>query len=158
MLAELGKNLTLQYGRGFSERNLFNMLKLYEVFNNKQILHTLCAKLSWSHFCKLTYIEDDTKRDFYTTRRALEMMNNTTKINFFPILNDEFKFPIIHHRHHFSALGYCSVAIDFTSRVQSCSVRHADAATKATFCFRKSDMIFLSLHYLLPPAWVEDNI
>jgi predicted nuclease of restriction endonuclease-like (RecB) superfamily len=67
VLAELGENLTLQYGRGFSERNLFNMLKLYEVFNNKQILHTLCAKLSWSHIRKLMYIKDDTQRDFYTT-------------------------------------------------------------------------------------------
>jgi predicted nuclease of restriction endonuclease-like (RecB) superfamily len=67
VLAELGKNLTLQYGRGFSERNLFNMLKFYEVFNNKQILQTLSAKLSWSHFCKLMYIENHIQRDFYTT-------------------------------------------------------------------------------------------
>ncbi|MDR2653635.1 MAG: DUF1016 N-terminal domain-containing protein, partial [Prevotellaceae bacterium] len=67
VLAELGRNLTLQYGRGFSGRNLFNMLKFYEMFNNKQILQTLSAKLSWSHFCKLMYIEDDTQRDFYTT-------------------------------------------------------------------------------------------
>jgi predicted nuclease of restriction endonuclease-like (RecB) superfamily len=67
VLAELGKNLTLQYGRGFSERNLFNMLKFYEAFNDKRILQTLSAKLSWSHFCKLMYIEDDARRDFYMT-------------------------------------------------------------------------------------------
>jgi predicted nuclease of restriction endonuclease-like (RecB) superfamily len=67
VLAELGKNLTLQYGRGFNERNLFNILKFHEVFNNKRILQTLSAKLSWSHFCKLMYVADDTQRDFYTT-------------------------------------------------------------------------------------------
>jgi hypothetical protein len=80
VLEELGKHLTLQYGRGFSERNLFNMLKFYEVFNNKQILQTLSAKLSWSHFCKLMYIEDDTQRDFYMTmaineRWSVRIMN-----------------------------------------------------------------------------------
>jgi lysyl-tRNA synthetase class II len=67
VVEELGKSLTIEYGRGFSERNLFNMLKFYEVFSDKQILQTLSAKLSWSHFCKLMYIKDDTQRDFYTT-------------------------------------------------------------------------------------------
>lgn len=30
-------------------------------------MQTLSAKLSWSHFVKLFYIDDDLKRDFYTT-------------------------------------------------------------------------------------------
>jgi predicted nuclease of restriction endonuclease-like (RecB) superfamily len=67
VVQELSNSLSTQYGRGFGERNLFNMIKFYEVFNDKQILHTLCAKLSWSHIRKLMYIEDNTQRDFYTT-------------------------------------------------------------------------------------------
>lgn len=29
------------------------MVKIYEVFNDEEILHTLCTKLTWSHFRKL---------------------------------------------------------------------------------------------------------
>jgi hypothetical protein len=67
VIEELRKSLTMKYGRGFSGRNLFNMLKLYEVFNDNSILQTVSAKLSWSHFCKLMYIEDAARRDFYMT-------------------------------------------------------------------------------------------
>jgi predicted nuclease of restriction endonuclease-like (RecB) superfamily len=67
VIEELSQSLSVGYGRGFSERNLFNMLKLYEVFSDEPILHTLCAKLSWSHIRKLMYIQDDIQRDFYTT-------------------------------------------------------------------------------------------
>jgi predicted nuclease of restriction endonuclease-like (RecB) superfamily len=67
VIEELGKSLTMKYGRGFSGRNLFNMLKFYEIFNDNSILQTVSAKLSWSHFCKLIYIEDATQRDFYMT-------------------------------------------------------------------------------------------
>lgn len=59
--------MTQEYGRGYSRRNLFNMVKFYEVFFDKEILQTVSAKLSWSHFVKLIYIEDNLKREFYTT-------------------------------------------------------------------------------------------
>ena len=50
-----------------SQRNLFSMVKFFEVFSNQQIMQTLSAKLSWSHFVKLFYIEDALKREFYIT-------------------------------------------------------------------------------------------
>ncbi|GHV02495.1 DUF1016 domain-containing protein [Spirochaetia bacterium] len=67
VVEELSKSLTLEYGRGYSIRNLFNMLKFYEVFNDQEILHTVCAKLSWSHLRQIMYIEESAKRDFYLT-------------------------------------------------------------------------------------------
>ena len=48
-------------------KNIFRMLKFYEYFNNFEILSTLSTKLSWSHFCELLQIEDEIKRNFYTT-------------------------------------------------------------------------------------------
>ena len=54
-----------EYGKGYSQRNLFNMVRCFETFYNEQILQTLSAKLSWSHLVKLFYIEDDLKREFY---------------------------------------------------------------------------------------------
>jgi predicted nuclease of restriction endonuclease-like (RecB) superfamily len=72
IIEELSKSLSAQYGRGFSEKSLFHMLKLYEVFKDEQILYTVCTKLSWSHIRKLMYIQDDTQRDFYATMAVNE--------------------------------------------------------------------------------------
>jgi len=55
VIQNLSQELISEYGRGYSQRNLFNMVKLYEVFDDEKILHTLCAKLTWSHFRKLIY-------------------------------------------------------------------------------------------------------
>jgi hypothetical protein len=57
--------LTKDFGPGFTARNLANMVRFAEVFPDQKILHTLCAKLSWSHFRLIIYLDDDLKRDFY---------------------------------------------------------------------------------------------
>jgi len=67
VIRDLSKDLTKEYGKGYSQRNLFNMVKFFETFHDEQILQTLSAKLSWSHFVKLFYVDDDLKRDFYIT-------------------------------------------------------------------------------------------
>ncbi|HEY8890766.1 MAG TPA: PDDEXK nuclease domain-containing protein [Clostridium sp.] len=67
VISDLSKELTKDYGKGYSQRNLFSMVRFFEVFSNQQILQTLSAKLSWSHFVKLFYIEDALKREFYIT-------------------------------------------------------------------------------------------
>ena len=67
IISDLSKELTKEYGKGYSQRNLFNMVRFFETFYNQQILQTLSAKLSWSHLVKLFYIEDDLKREFYIT-------------------------------------------------------------------------------------------
>lgn len=48
-------------------RNIFRMLKFYEYFPEFEILSTLSAKLSWSHFVELLQIKDEIKRKFYVT-------------------------------------------------------------------------------------------
>lgn len=67
VISSLSKELTQKYGKGYSQRNLFNMVKFYEVFPKEEILQTLSAKLSWSHLVKLISLEDNIKRDFYIT-------------------------------------------------------------------------------------------
>jgi predicted nuclease of restriction endonuclease-like (RecB) superfamily len=42
-----------------------HMIRFAEVFPDADILQTLCAKLSWSHFRQLIAIDDLLKRDFY---------------------------------------------------------------------------------------------
>lgn len=59
--------LVNEYGKGFSQRNLANMIKLYEFFPEENILQTLSAKLSWSHFVEIIGISDPLQREFYYT-------------------------------------------------------------------------------------------
>lgn len=65
ILQTLSAKLTGEYGRGWSERNLAYMIRFAEAFPDIQILQTLCAKLSWSHFKDIIYINDPLKREFY---------------------------------------------------------------------------------------------
>lgn len=67
IVAELSKELTNNYGKGYSRRNLFNMISFYETIPEFQIVQTLSAQLSWSHLLKLITILDPLKREFYIT-------------------------------------------------------------------------------------------
>ncbi len=74
----LSGKLTNEFGRGFSERNLANMVRFAEVFPDAKILQTLSAKLSWSHFCQIIYLDDPLKRDFYAEMCRLEQWTTRT--------------------------------------------------------------------------------
>lgn len=67
ILPILSAKLVEEYGKGFSQRNLANMVKLFSLFPEKDILQTLSAKLSWSHFVELLAIGEPLKREFYYT-------------------------------------------------------------------------------------------
>ena len=61
----LSEELTQRYGAGFNKRNLQSFIKLNVVFQDIRILHTVCAKLSWSHLRDVMYIENPIQREFY---------------------------------------------------------------------------------------------
>jgi len=65
VIAKLADDLTNQFGRGWSKRNLSQMVKFSEIFSDFQIVQTLSAQLSWSHFVCLIAIESSLKREFY---------------------------------------------------------------------------------------------
>jgi len=65
IVATLSQRLTIEFGRGFSRRNLFNMIRFAEVFPDRTIVQALSAQLGWSHFTLLVPLEDRLKRDFY---------------------------------------------------------------------------------------------
>lgn len=68
----LSANLTVEYGKGWSERQLRHCLRIAEVFPDEKILHTLCAELSWSHLRQIAALDDAIKRDFYIELCRLE--------------------------------------------------------------------------------------
>ena len=61
-LKQLSKELTQEFGRGFSRSNLQNMRAFYLAY---PICQTVSGKLSWSHYCELLSISDLDKRSFY---------------------------------------------------------------------------------------------
>ena len=60
-LRELSKELTREFGKGFSRSNLQNMRAFYLAYEKCQ---TVSGKLSWSHYCELLSITDENKRSF----------------------------------------------------------------------------------------------
>jgi predicted nuclease of restriction endonuclease-like (RecB) superfamily len=81
----LSRQLTLSYGRGWSEKQLRHCLRAAETFADEEILSALRRELSWTHIKTLIYIEDPLKRDFYTelcrlegwsSRQLMERMNS----------------------------------------------------------------------------------
>ena len=62
LLKEISKELTNEFGRGFSRSNLQSMRKFYIEYPKCQ---TLSGKLSWSHYLLLLAISDKNEREFY---------------------------------------------------------------------------------------------
>ena len=72
IVATVAKELTLHYGKGFSEKHLRRMIQFGELFPKEQIVASLLRQLSWTHFTILIPIKDDIKRNFYTEMCRME--------------------------------------------------------------------------------------
>lgn len=62
LIENLAKELTLDFGKGFSVPNLRNFRQFYLAF---PIRYTLCSELSWSHYRLLMRVENEDARTFY---------------------------------------------------------------------------------------------
>jgi predicted nuclease of restriction endonuclease-like (RecB) superfamily len=72
IVATLSQQLTVDYGQGFSDKNMRHMVLFAERFSNETIVSTLSRQLSWSHFKEIFYLEDELKRDFYAEMCRIE--------------------------------------------------------------------------------------
>ncbi|WP_273400898.1 PDDEXK nuclease domain-containing protein [Traorella massiliensis] len=66
VIKKLAKELTEEYGKGFTKTNLYNFYDFYKKFPN--IFHSLSGKsqlLSWTHYRVLLQINDETARNWY---------------------------------------------------------------------------------------------
>ena len=64
LLQTLAKDLTLNFGKGFSKSNLYLCRQFYISY---PIFQTVSGKLSWSHYAERLTITDDQERSFYET-------------------------------------------------------------------------------------------
>src|SRR5262249_31084785 len=72
IVGTLSRQLTVEFGKGFTRDNLFRMMQLAERFADSSIVGTLSRQLSWSHFVELIEFEDELKRDFYAEMCRIE--------------------------------------------------------------------------------------
>ncbi|MCX8482151.1 MAG: PDDEXK nuclease domain-containing protein [Crocinitomicaceae bacterium] len=72
IVQSLSAQLQIEYGKGFSRRNIFNMMQVAEVFPDEKIVVSLIRQLSWTHIIAVIPIEDPLKRAFYIEMCKLE--------------------------------------------------------------------------------------
>lgn len=78
IVSVLGRQLSVEFGRGFSEKSLRHMLRFVEVFPDFQIVSSLMRQLTWTHFLSLIYLKDPLQRDFYAEMCRLEKWSTRT--------------------------------------------------------------------------------
>lgn len=82
LIEELSKQMTADFGKGFTTTNLKYMRQFYLAFQNR---HALRDQLSWTHYRLLMRVEDEDARNFYAeeceksnwSSRQLERQINT---------------------------------------------------------------------------------
>jgi predicted nuclease of restriction endonuclease-like (RecB) superfamily len=66
------RQLVVDYGRGYSEKNLRRMVQFAEAFPEEEIVVTLSRQLSWSHFSALLPLSQPFQREFYAEMCRIE--------------------------------------------------------------------------------------
>ncbi len=82
LIKELSRQLTVEFGKGYSTQSLWNIRQFYKAF---PILSTLCRELSWSHYRLIMRLENPKAREWYISEsvasgwsvRALERQIHT---------------------------------------------------------------------------------
>ncbi len=72
LLKALSKDLTAEFGKGFSLANLKNFRKFYLTFPNREKSYTLCSLLTWSHNRLIMREEKAEAREYYLRQAAQE--------------------------------------------------------------------------------------
>jgi predicted nuclease of restriction endonuclease-like (RecB) superfamily len=72
IIATLAKQLTIEYGNSFAEKNLRRMVQFAQIFPDYEIVVSVIRQLSWTHLLAIIPIEDPLKRQFYIEMCKLE--------------------------------------------------------------------------------------
>jgi len=72
IVVTLSRQLVVEYGRGYSDKNLRRMVQFAEAFPEEEIVVTLSRQLSWSHFSALLPLSQPFQREFYAEMCRIE--------------------------------------------------------------------------------------
>lgn len=81
IVSALGRQLEIDFGRGFSVKSLRHMIRFAEAFPDSAIVSALRRQLTWTHFKSLIYLEDPLKRNFYAEMCRIEGWSTRTLDN-----------------------------------------------------------------------------
>ena len=78
IVSTVGRQLSMEFGSGFSARNIANMIRFAEIYPDEKILHAVRTKLSWTHLRQIIYLDDPLRREFYTEMCRVERWSTRT--------------------------------------------------------------------------------
>jgi predicted nuclease of restriction endonuclease-like (RecB) superfamily len=78
IVATLSRQLVVEYGRGYTDKNLRRMIQFAQAFPDENIVAALWRHLSWSHFRELLPLNKPFQRDFYAEMCRLEGWSTRT--------------------------------------------------------------------------------
>jgi predicted nuclease of restriction endonuclease-like (RecB) superfamily len=78
IVSALGRQLSLEYGPGFTEKTLRHMIRFAEIYPDAKIVSALSRELAWTHIRQTLYIDDPLKRDFYLELCRVERWSTRT--------------------------------------------------------------------------------
>ena len=67
IVVTLSRQLTSEFGSGFSRANVFRMMQFAEQFPERSEIEKLSERVSWSHFVEILARPNALERDFYAT-------------------------------------------------------------------------------------------
>jgi predicted nuclease of restriction endonuclease-like (RecB) superfamily len=72
IVSTLSRQLVVEYGNSYSEKNLRRMMQFADTFPDREIVVSLIRQLSWTHILAVIPIDDPLKRAFYIEICKLE--------------------------------------------------------------------------------------
>lgn len=103
LIKKLSKELTNEYGKGYTKTNLYSFYTFYKMYPN--IFHSVSGKsaplLSWTHYRTLIQVKDDKARNWYE-KEAVEqtwsvrtLQRNISSQYYYRLLKSQVKEPVI---------------------------------------------------------------
>jgi len=101
ILKTLSRELTKEFGKGFGERSLRDFRQFFLTFQEIDIWHTLCAKLSWSHIRLIMRVENKDAQKYYLQETAANhwsvrtLDRNISTLYYHRLLSSQIKDPVV---------------------------------------------------------------
>lgn len=70
IIKNIAEELTKEFGKGFSKRTIWEIRQFFLTFPEWEIVRTLSAQLSWSHFQRVLKVSDEKARKYYLSEAA----------------------------------------------------------------------------------------
>lgn len=101
IIKKYSERLTLELGKKYNYRNLFNMRKFYIIFKNEK-MNALRSQLSWTHYRELIKLKNINKIKYYINvaekqNLSYRQLINKVKNNEYERLDDKTKLKLINN-------------------------------------------------------------